>query len=66
MHGPNDTVVPIEQSRIMRDRLQRAGKAVRYVELEGDDHWLSLAATRTQMLREIETFLAEHLASRRP
>ncbi len=63
MHGVNDTVVPIAQSRIMRDRLRQAGKDVRYVELTGDDHWLSLAATRTQMLREIETFLAEHIGA---
>lgn len=64
MHGPNDTVVPIEQSRVMRDRLQAAGKNVRYVELAGDDHWLSLAGTRTQMLREIEVFLNQHIGAR--
>jgi len=29
------------------------------VELGGDDHWLSSASTRTQMLQEIETFLAK-------
>jgi len=62
VHGADDSVVPIEQSRSMNGRLKRAGKEVRYVELQGDDHWLSTAATRTQMLREVETFLAEHLA----
>jgi len=41
--------------------LQEAGKDVRFVELRGDDHWLSDAPTRIQMLREIETFLAQHL-----
>lgn len=63
LHGPDDTVVEIAQSRIMRDRLQQAGKQVRYVELEGDDHWLSLAATRTQMLREMEVFLNQHIGA---
>lgn len=62
MHGVDDTVVPVEQSRSMIAKLQRADKKVRYVELKGDDHWLSAASTRTQALREMETFLAEHLA----
>ncbi len=66
MHGQDDTVVPIAQSRIMRDRLQSAGKDVRYVELQGDDHWLSLGATRTQMLRESEAFLAQHIGASAP
>jgi hypothetical protein len=35
---------------------------VRYVELGRDDHWLSSAGTRTQMLQEIEAFLAKSLA----
>lgn len=61
IHGRDDTVVPIIQSRLMRDRLQAAGKQVRYVELDGDDHWLSEAATRTQMLRELDAFLSENL-----
>ena len=38
-----------------------AGRNVRYVELGGDDHWLSSASTRTQMLQEIEGFLAQSL-----
>lgn len=61
IHGTDDTVVPIAQSRRMRDRLNAERKTVRYVELSGDDHWLSDAPTRIQMLREIETFLAENL-----
>ncbi len=61
IHGTDDTVVPIEQSRRMLRALQAAGKDVRFVELHGDDHWLSDAPTRIQMLRELETFLAQHL-----
>ncbi|HKE93232.1 MAG TPA: S9 family peptidase, partial [Povalibacter sp.] len=62
LHGADDSVVPVEQSRAMSRKLRGAHKDVRYVELRGDDHWLSAASTRTQMLHEIETFLAEHLA----
>jgi dipeptidyl aminopeptidase/acylaminoacyl peptidase len=61
VHGVDDSVVPVEQSRSMSRALEKAKKQVRYVELRGDDHWLSAASTRTQMLREVETFLAEHL-----
>lgn len=63
LHGENDTVVEVDQSREMADRLKKAGKRVRYVEMKGDDHWLSAATTRTQMLKEIEVFLAEHLGA---
>ncbi len=61
MHGAEDTVVEVEQSRNMYKKLKNAGRDVKYVELGGDDHWLSSAATRTQMLQEIETFLAKNL-----
>jgi dipeptidyl aminopeptidase/acylaminoacyl peptidase len=61
LHGVEDTVVPVEQSRSMNAKLVRAKKNVRYVELNGDDHWLSSASTRTQVLQEIETFLATSL-----
>jgi dipeptidyl aminopeptidase/acylaminoacyl peptidase len=66
MHGDDDTVVPIEQSRRMLRALQEAGKDVRFVELSGDDHWLSDASTRLQMLRELEAFLAQHLGTPAP
>ncbi len=64
LHGVEDTVVPVEQSRSMNSKLMRAKKNVRYVELKGDDHWLSSASTRTQVLQEIETFLAVSLKSK--
>lgn len=61
LHGREDSVVPIEQSRAMNRKLLNAKRDVRFVELGGDDHWLSSASTRTQMLQEIETFLAKNL-----
>ncbi|MGD2133743.1 MAG: S9 family peptidase [Maricaulaceae bacterium] len=63
LHGTDDTVVSIDHSRRMRDRLRAADKDVRYVELRGDDHWLSDAPTRIQMLTEIEAFLGEHIGA---
>ena len=64
LHGVEDTVVPVEQSRSMNAKLVREKKNVRYVELKGDDHWLSSASTRTQVLQEIETFLASSMKPR--
>jgi len=61
LHGVEDSVVKVEQSRNMYKKLKSARRDVKYVELGGDDHWLSSASTRTQMLQEIETFLAQHL-----
>jgi dipeptidyl aminopeptidase/acylaminoacyl peptidase len=60
IHGQDDTVVSIEQSRMMADALQRAGKAVELVVLKGDDHWLSRSATRLQTLQATIAFLEKN------
>jgi dipeptidyl aminopeptidase/acylaminoacyl peptidase len=57
IHGRDDTVVPIDQSRLMAQALQRAGKPVKLVELKGEDHWLSLEETRLRTLIETVAFL---------
>jgi dipeptidyl aminopeptidase/acylaminoacyl peptidase len=61
IHGRDDSVVPIGQSRAMERALRAAGKSVQLVELEGEDHWLSVAATRLELLKAVDGFLAEHL-----
>lgn len=33
-----------------------------FVELPGEDHWLSLSKSRIRVLEEMEAFLAEHLS----
>lgn len=60
LHGKDDTVVPIAQSRIMAEALRRAGKPHELIELNGEDHWLSNASTRRRMLEETVRFLARH------
>ena len=57
IHGRDDTVVPIEQSRVMAQAMRRADKPVEFVELPGEDHWLSRSETRRQMLVETVRFL---------
>lgn len=63
MHGADDTVVPLAQSRLMARRLAEAGREHQLIVMEGDDHWLSTAPTRTRMLRELEVFLAQHIGA---
>jgi prolyl oligopeptidase PreP (S9A serine peptidase family) len=64
IHGRDDSVVVLGQSRSMERALRAAGKAVQLIELEGEDHWLSEAPTRLQTLEALDTFLAQHLGNR--
>jgi dipeptidyl aminopeptidase/acylaminoacyl peptidase len=61
IHGRDDTVVRFDQSRVMANALRAANKPFKLVELAGEDHWLSDAKTRLQMLREVDDFLAANL-----
>lgn len=60
IHGKDDTVVPLEQSRAMEKALKAAGKPVEFVLLEGEDHWLSGEATRIASLRAAVEFVMKH------
>lgn len=64
LHGSSDTVVPPLQAQVMIKALQAAGKAHKFVELPGEDHWLSRSDSRIRVLTEMETFLAEQLSPR--
>ena len=61
LHGVDDTVVPIDQSKVFAAAMKRAGKPVEMVTLAGEDHWLSRSETRTAMLNATAAFLAAHL-----
>lgn len=60
IHGKDDTVVPINQSKRMAKALTKAGKPVKLETLRGEDHWLSSSDTRRQALQAMKTFLLEH------
>lgn len=57
IHGKDDTVVPFNQSTAMADALKDAGKPYEMVVLREEDHWLSRAATRKQMLEATMGFV---------
>lgn len=57
VHGKDDTVVPFHQSEAMADALRNAGKPYEMVVLREEDHWLSRAATRKQMLEAVMSFV---------
>jgi len=61
IHGIDDSVVPFEQSELMDKALKSAGRPSTLITLKGEDHWLSRSETRTQVLIELEKFLAENL-----
>lgn len=60
IHGKDDTVVPFEQSLIMKRALERAGKPVEFVALEGEDHWISRQQTRAAMLEAAVAFVQRY------
>ncbi|HEY3951719.1 alpha/beta hydrolase family protein [Phenylobacterium sp.] len=60
IHGKDDTVVPLEQSRIMADALKAAGKPVELVTLDSTDHWLTNGATRLAMLQAAMAFVEKN------
>ncbi|HBN92567.1 MAG TPA: S9 family peptidase, partial [Hyphomonas sp.] len=63
IHGNDDTVVPIKQSEIMERALEKAGKDVTFLELEGEDHWMSDGDTRIDALRAMAIFIDQHIGA---
>jgi dipeptidyl aminopeptidase/acylaminoacyl peptidase len=60
IHGRDDAVVPVDQSRRMARALESQNKPVELVELDGEDHWLSRSATRLATLAQALAFLERH------
>jgi dienelactone hydrolase len=60
IHGKDDTVVPFEQTSAMADALKDAHKPYEVVVLKDEDHWLSRASTRLQMLENAVAFVQKH------
>lgn len=61
IHGDEDDIVPVAQSRAMNAALREAGKSVRYVELKDEGHHLREYESRVTLYKELDAFLAQHL-----
>lgn len=60
IHGKDDTVVLFHQSEAMADALHGAGKPYELVVMREEDHWLSHAVTRKQMLEAAVNFVQKY------
>ena len=60
IHGRDDPVVAYDQSLKMADALKDAGKPYEFLELKGEDHWLSMGETRMAMLEAAVGFVERH------
>lgn len=61
IHGLDDSVVPVDQSRIMQRELEQAGADSELIELDNGDHWLMQTEVREAVFTQMERFLAEHI-----
>ena len=61
IHSKSDEIVPVSQSERMYKALERAEKEVEFVQLDGDDHYLSFGETRTQALKATIEFIEQNL-----
>lgn len=61
VHGYEDRVVNVEQSRLYAEELEDLDKPVKYVELETADHYLTIGSNRIRFFEELDVFLAAHL-----
>jgi dipeptidyl aminopeptidase/acylaminoacyl peptidase len=60
IHGADDTVVPMDQSRRMERALRAAGKEVQLVTYPGQDHWETISTTRVAMMEAAVDFITKH------
>ena len=60
VHGEQDDVVPIINSRTMAQKLKSAGKDVTYIVQPEADHHFSRTEDRLEFLKALEAFLAKH------
>jgi dipeptidyl aminopeptidase/acylaminoacyl peptidase len=63
VHGVEDKRVPFSQSEQMNKALKKAKKDVTFVELKGEDHFLSNGPTRFTALEETVKFVNAHIGA---
>ncbi|MET0356801.1 MAG: alpha/beta fold hydrolase [Cellvibrio sp.] len=66
IHGVDDKRVSFKQSQQMNSALKKAKKNVTFVELKGEDHYLSNGPTRLKALEETMKFVNAHIGQNHP
>lgn len=61
VHGEDDRVVDINQSKKMAGELERNDKPFKFVVLKNGDHYLSIQENRHRLFKEMDAFLTSHL-----
>jgi dipeptidyl aminopeptidase/acylaminoacyl peptidase len=61
LHGEDDRVVDVEQSRKFAEELKDLGKSVEYIEFKYGDHYLSIQRNRHAAFKAMDRFLKQHL-----
>lgn len=61
IHGDNDLVVHVDQSRKMFKAMKKHNKQVEYIELQDGNHYMSIEANRLKVLSSFERFLNAHI-----
>jgi dipeptidyl aminopeptidase/acylaminoacyl peptidase len=60
VHGDDDQIVPVKQSSLYGQALQKAGKVHEFHLFKGEGHGLSSEANEKEWLDRLERFLAKH------
>ncbi|MCE9523373.1 MAG: alpha/beta fold hydrolase [Alphaproteobacteria bacterium] len=63
IHGDDDDIVPIDQSKRMEKALRAAGKNVQFVTIEDEGHHFSKPASELKLLKELEKFLTANIGN---
>lgn len=63
LHGEDDLIVPDEQSEIMAEALEAAGKYYEIRTFPGQNHSILDEGSREGVLQEIITFVNTHIGS---
>lgn len=64
-HGNQDRVVPYKHAKMMRDALEAHHKPHEFLELEFENHNLSIQENRIKFFAHVEKFLAKHIGGSR-
>ena len=63
IHGRNDPIVPVGQSRRLAAALRKAGKPHEVIERPDCDHGMTIASCRAVFFAALDAFLAAHVGA---